>query len=132
MPRDLAFYLYVETAASLDVIGGYACGGVGEPCDAENRPYFRPGNFITRGQLAKVIALGRGYVLPEPGAASFVDVPADHTFAPFVEAIYAEGVVGGYACGGDGEPCDGLNRPYFRPGSNASRGQVAKMVVGSR
>lgn len=132
VPRDSVFYVYVETAASLDVIGGYACGGVGEPCDSESRPYFRPGSYITRGQLAKVIALGRGYALGVPETATFADVPADHTFAPYVEAVYGAGVVGGYACGGVGEPCDGLNRPYFRPVAYASRGQVAKVVVGSR
>ena len=129
VPRDSAFYWYVETAASYNIIGGYACGGPGEPCDAERRPYFRPGNNITRGQLAKVIALGRGYVLPGPELPTFADVPADHTFAPYIEAIYREGIIGGYACGGPGEACDQWGRPYFRPGNNATRGQVAKIVT---
>ena len=25
-------------------------------------------------------------------------------------------------------PCDGGNRPYFRPNANATRGQIAKIV----
>ncbi len=34
----------------------------------------------------------------------------------------------GYGCGGSGEPCDGRQRPYFRPGEGATRGQAAKIV----
>jgi len=36
-------------------------------------------------------------------------------------------VMGGYACGGEGEPCGPGNLPYFRPNANATRGQVAKI-----
>ena len=35
--------------------------------------------------------------------------------------------IAGYACGGAGEPCDPLNRPYFRPGANVTRRQIAKI-----
>jgi hypothetical protein len=31
------------------IAAGYPCGGPGEPCDSENRPYFRPGNNISWG-----------------------------------------------------------------------------------
>jgi hypothetical protein len=127
--RESAFYWHVETAAANNVINGYACGGPNEPCDAENRPYFRPGNNVTRGQLAKVITLSRGYATPAPEVPTFADVPADHTFAPYIEAIYGEGIINGYACGGPGEPCDAQHRPYFRPANNATRGQVAKIVA---
>jgi len=41
------------------------------------------------------------------------------------------GVLGGYACGGPGEPCHGSNRPYFRQYNNAVRGQIAKIVYGA-
>ena len=51
------FYSVIETAACHDVISGYACGGPGEPCDAGRRPYFRPGNNATRGQIAKIVYL---------------------------------------------------------------------------
>ncbi|HMA36717.1 MAG TPA: S-layer homology domain-containing protein, partial [Chloroflexia bacterium] len=52
-----AFYPFVETAACHGVISGYACGGVGEPCDSTHRPYFRPANPATRGQIAKIVDL---------------------------------------------------------------------------
>jgi len=50
-----AFYPFVETAACHGVISGYSCGGPGEPCDNQNRPYFRQYNPATRGQIAKIV-----------------------------------------------------------------------------
>jgi hypothetical protein len=39
------------------VVSGYPCGRAGEPCVAPpNRPYFRPANHATRGQLSKIAA----------------------------------------------------------------------------
>jgi hypothetical protein len=37
----------------------------------------------------------------------------------------------GYRCGSPGEPCNN-NRPYFRPGANATRGQTSKIVSNAR
>jgi N-acetylneuraminic acid mutarotase len=52
------FWLYIERllANRPDAIAGYPCGGPGEPCDSENRPYFRPNNGVTRGQASKIVA----------------------------------------------------------------------------
>jgi len=54
-PAD-PFFAVVETAACYGVVSGYACGGPGEGCDAQARPYFRPGAPATRGQIAKIVA----------------------------------------------------------------------------
>jgi hypothetical protein len=52
------FWQWIEELASHNVIQGYVCGGVGEPCVAPgDRPYFRPGNNVTRGQAAKFVEL---------------------------------------------------------------------------
>jgi hypothetical protein len=51
---DSIFYMYVERLASRGVMSGNPCGGEGEPCGLDNRPYFRPFNNATRGQTAKV------------------------------------------------------------------------------
>ena len=56
VPEGSTFYLYIERLGMRDVMQGYPCGGVGEPCDPENRPYFRPGNTVTRGQAAKIVS----------------------------------------------------------------------------
>jgi hypothetical protein len=50
------FYVYIERLAGRGIISGYACGGPGEPCvPPGNRPYFRPNNNVTRGQVAKIV-----------------------------------------------------------------------------
>jgi hypothetical protein len=51
------FWLYVERLLlnRPGVMSGYSCGGPGEPCDSESRPYFRPNNPLTRGQTAKIV-----------------------------------------------------------------------------
>jgi hypothetical protein len=38
------------------VMSGYECGADTEPCDEEQRPYFRPYNNVTRGQASKIVA----------------------------------------------------------------------------
>ncbi len=61
VPTDAPFYLWVQNLAVRGYISGYACGGINpqtqqsEPCDAQNRHYFRPGNNITRAQAAKIV-----------------------------------------------------------------------------
>ncbi|HYP39628.1 MAG TPA: FG-GAP-like repeat-containing protein, partial [Chloroflexia bacterium] len=54
---DSTFYVWIEQLSNLGVMGGYPCGTVsGEPCDNQNRPYFRPSNNVTRGQASKIVA----------------------------------------------------------------------------
>ena len=58
VPPGSPFYVFVEGASRFGLISGYTCGGPGEPCDDHNRPYFRPYVDVTRGQMAKIVALG--------------------------------------------------------------------------
>jgi photosystem II stability/assembly factor-like uncharacterized protein len=132
VPPGSTFWDPVEQLAYLGVMGGYACGGPGEPCvPPENRPYFRPGNNATRGQLAKIVANAADYgtVVP-PAEYTFADVQPDSTFWMYVERLLANrpGAMSGYPCGGPGEPCDALNRAYFRPNNHLTRGQTSKIV----
>jgi hypothetical protein len=104
---------------------------VGEPCDTANRPYFRPNNNVTRGQLSKIVVVAAGWSLLNPATPSFADVLPGTAFYPFVETAYCKGIISGYNCGGAGEPCDTGNRPYFRQYNNAVRAQIAKIVHGA-
>ena len=122
------FYNFVQTLACRAIVSGYPCGGAGEPCDPENRPYFRPQNDVTRGQLSKIVVLAAGFA-PVTGVQTFEDVPEGSTFHPYIEALFSHGAINGYPCGGAGEPCGPGNRPYFRPGSPVTRGQTAKIVA---
>jgi photosystem II stability/assembly factor-like uncharacterized protein len=97
------FYANIMCLACQGFISGYSDGT------------FRPNNEVTRGQLAKIVANAAGYNEPVSGQ-TFTDVPPTHTFYPFIERMAARGVIGGYADG------------TFRPGNNASRGQIAKIV----
>ncbi|MDQ3706454.1 MAG: S-layer homology domain-containing protein [Chloroflexota bacterium] len=56
VPTDSPFFVWINRLANRGVISGYGCGGAGEPCDAGNLPYFRPGENVTRGQTAKIVA----------------------------------------------------------------------------
>lgn len=130
VPSNHVFYQNIESAAAYDVIGGFPCGGPGEACDNQNRPYFRPAANATRGQLARIIVNGGGFSDDpvEEGVQSFTDVPSSYIFYRSIEIAAARGIISGQPCGGPGEPCDSQNRPYFRPNANATRGQVTKMV----
>jgi hypothetical protein len=125
------FYEYVERLASRQVMSGYACGGVGEPCGPEQRPYFRPSANSTRGQLTKIVSNAADFqdTIP-PGTQTFADVAEGSTFHLYVERLLLNrpGVMAGYPCGRPGEPCDPQSRPYFRPNNPLTRGQTAKIV----
>ncbi len=126
VPPGSTFWPYIELLVGRGIISGYPCGGAGEPCIAPaNRPYFRPNNNVTRGQLSKIVSGAAGYTETPTGQA-FVDIPPSHPFYLYVERIAARGTISGYPCGGAGEPCPGV---YFRPGNNATRGQMAKIAA---
>jgi hypothetical protein len=131
VPVGSTFYDYVEAAFAAGVINGYPCGGPGEPCDPQNRPYFRPAASITRGQLTKMVSLAFNFTEAVSGQ-TFDDVPPGSVFYTYTERLSTRGIVGGYPCGGPGEPCDPQNRPYFRPANNVTRGQTTKFIDLSR
>ncbi|MEO8288394.1 MAG: S-layer homology domain-containing protein [Chloroflexota bacterium] len=129
VPPANTFYANVRCLACLGIINGYACGGAGEPCNSNNDPYFRPGNLVTRGQIAKIASIAAGFNEPVSGQ-TFEDVSPGSTFYDFIERLVGRGVMNGYTCGGAGEPCVAPgNRPYFRPNNDVTRGQTSKIVA---
>ena len=67
--------------------------------------------------------------LPEaPLVQQFEDVPDSYTFAQYINALYLDGIISGYPCGGAGEPCGPGNLPYYRPSAGVTRGQMSKFV----
>lgn len=130
VPPSSTFYEDIERFTSRGYMGGYPCGGPGEPCvPPENRPYFRPNRTATRGQLSKVAALSAGISDP-PVGQPFEDVLPGSTFYTYTTQLVSLGIMSGYPCGGPGEPCmPPGNRPYFRPNNNVTRGQTAKITA---
>src|SRR5205823_1710939 len=57
VPPSQPFWLWIERLYTHGAISGYTCGGSGEPCDDQHRPYFRPYNTATRGQTAKIVVI---------------------------------------------------------------------------
>jgi hypothetical protein len=58
-------------------------------------------------------------VSPAPGVATFNDVPTNHPFFQFIEALSASGITGG---------CQG-NPPLYCPDNPVTRGQVAVFLA---
>jgi hypothetical protein len=65
VPTSDPFYAFVHNIYTAQIVSGYACGGPGEPCGPNNLPYYRPGSFVTRSQMAKFADLAR----KQPGIA---------------------------------------------------------------
>jgi len=121
------FYPYVHCLACLGIINGYPCGGPGEPCNPTNDPYFRPNDPVTRGQLTKIVSESAGFNDAVSGQ-TFEDVQPGSTFYTYTERLIQHAVMSGYPCGGPSEPCGPDSKPYFRPNSGATRGQLTKIV----
>jgi plastocyanin len=130
VPPGSPFYMWINRLSNRGHIGGYPCGLLPEePCiEPGNMPYFRPSNSATRGQLAKIVSNAAG-INTTPTGVFYTDVPEDHTFYLWIMRLTELNVMSGYDCGGEGEPCDDQNRPYFRPFNNVTRGQASKIVA---
>ena len=127
VPTISPFYPFIERMAAKGYIGGYPCGGAGEPCGSGNKSYFRPNADATRGQISKIVSNAAGFN-DAPVGQSFQDVAPGSSFYEWVQRLTSRSVMSGYACGGAGEPCGPGNKPYFRPHNKATRGQVAKII----
>jgi hypothetical protein len=104
VPTNNPFYTYIETAYNRGVISGYADGT------------FRWGNNVTRGQLSKITVLAEDWSTDTSGGPHFTDVPTSDAFYAYIETAYNHGIISGYADG------------TFRPGNNATRAQISKIV----
>ena len=77
------------------------------------------------GVTRMMIAFGWAEPIEEQ---QFEDVFRGSTFFSYIGRLYNRGITTGYPCGGPGEPCGPDNLPYFRPNSEVTRGQTAKIV----
>ncbi|MDQ3930221.1 MAG: S-layer homology domain-containing protein [Chloroflexota bacterium] len=60
VPPGSPFYDYANNLYMQDIISGYPCGTTpAEPCDDQNRPYYRPASDVTRAQMTKFVDLAR-------------------------------------------------------------------------
>jgi hypothetical protein len=106
VPPAHPFFGFIRCLACHGIVGGYSDGT------------FRPGNNVTRGQMAKFVANAAGYndLIP-PTRQTFRDVPHSDPFWLYIERTYAHGVISGYTDN------------TFQPANNVTRGQAAKFVA---
>ncbi len=77
-------------------------------------------------------AQAQGGTPGSPLVQRFQDVPDTYLFAPFINSLYDNGIVGGYPCGGNNPCVPPANLPYFLPSDNVTRGQLAKFLDNGR
>ncbi len=121
VPSSYIFYPYIEAAAHAGLMAGFPGGG------------FRPGDSITRGQVAKVLKLARQYpdLTPLYGPV-YADVPSDNPFYTAINTLSLIGVVRGAPCTivgpGTPTPYPGSGPQCFRPNASIRRGEMAKVI----
>ncbi|WP_313817283.1 SpoIID/LytB domain-containing protein [Citricoccus sp.] len=106
VPADPEWYAYTPIAwmATEGIISGYT--------DRTFRPY----RSITRGEMAKILYGVAEADAPQPSEKPFTDVPADSSYAQYIDWMKSEGISQGYAGG------------TFRPGRPISRGEAAQLI----
>lgn len=128
VPSSSPFWLFIERVYNHGAIAGYDCDGTnGEPTTGK---CYRPGNNLTRGQLAKIATTVAGYS-ETPSGQTFNDVAPDSPFYVYIERAALHGIISGYPCGTPGHPEEPCPGSYFRPGLNVTRGQAAKIIAGT-
>jgi hypothetical protein len=130
VPEDSPFFDFIQRLTNKGYMGGYPCGQLTEePCiEPGNRPYFRPANNATRGQLSKIVS-NAAEIDDLVSGQTYEDVPEESPFYLWIQRLSHLDVMSGYPCGGEGEPCGAGSRPYFRPNANVTRGQASKIVA---
>lgn len=101
-------YDYVQFLMAQSALSGYADGS------------FHPAAPVTRAQIAKMLTIGMHWPLIQPAQPAFSDVPAASWAYPYIETAVQHGILTGYQDG------------TFRPNSNVTRAQLAKLLVLAR
>ena len=102
VPPGNGFFDNINALYMDGIIGGYPCGGSGEPCDADNRPYYRPANLVSRQQMSKFVDLGRRNIADAIGHSLYISTTAgiagDFETRSGGEAVYAQCLQAGNNC----------------------------------
>ncbi|MDD3347022.1 S-layer homology domain-containing protein [Oscillibacter sp.] len=94
----------------------YTEGIINGSTGPDGKIYFNPGNSLTRAQAATMIGRtqAKGYAA---AALSFTDAAKIPAYAAYyIQTMAAQGIIGGYTDGS------------FKPNSNITRGQMAKIL----
>ena len=103
--KDGDLYGPIAALKEAGIIGGYADGT------------FRPNAKVTRGQVAKMVALAYDFKSEGKGDNPFKDIKDDSELLDYVKSLQERDIIKGYKDG------------TFKPNAKVRRGQVAKMLV---
>ena len=107
VPPGHEFYDEIDDLWARGIIGGYG-----------NTGNFKPEANLTRGQTAKMIALGAKLKVTDGFVSSLTDVNKNVDLCEHIWALEDFEIVKGWG-----------NTGLFRPDANITRGHVAKMIV---
>ena len=103
VPESHEFYPYIAALTNKDVISGYS------------DETFKPNKTITRGQMAKMLAIG--FELKSTKEHPFTDVSAKSEYASYISALFAH------------EITTGTSDTTFSPRNHVTRGQLASFII---
>ena len=106
VPADDSHYAAIENLASKDILSGYSDGT------------FRPANYVTRAQAAKIIAQSLNLTSNNQNHQPFTDVPKDSEYFDAIQALNERNIISGYA-----------SDNTFRPNGWLTRAQMAKILT---
>lgn len=107
VPSTHNFYNDVTNLSERSIIKGFEDGT------------FRPGENVTRGQVAKIIAGALGLDTKNVKNPGFKDIPTTHQYYGAIAALANAGIISGYEDG------------TFRPGEPVQRNHMAKIIAGA-
>lgn len=136
IPPGNAYFPHASYLWLWSIDEGLECDSHPDGCISPNYlPYYVPGDYLSRADLAKYAVIGirridqRALWRPYTYFQMFTDVPVGHPYRDWINTLAINGIITGYPCGGPGEPCDSLFRPYFRPLFTSTRAQISKVYA---
>ena len=121
----------LQRLAQRGLVTGFPCGQrAWEPCVLpENSPYFRPGEYSTRAQMAEMVADTAG-ISQSGGEQIYQDVPPGSMAYDEINTLTRLGHLTGYPCGvAPAPPCEPGNLPFYLPDNFATRGQAVELAA---
>lgn len=106
VPADDSHYAAIENLASKEILSGY------------NDGTFRPNNYVTRAQAAKIIAKSLNLTSNNEARQQFSDVPKNSEYFDAIQALNERNIIGGYS-----------SDNTFRPSEWLTRAQMAKILT---
>lgn len=111
--EDAWYAAYVNTAAKLDMVGGYT------DSNGVSTGYFGPGDTVTRAAGVKILVAAAGLSTDET-SNPFEDVASGSWYEEYVLAAYWNSVL------------DGTTDTTFSPADSMTRGAAAKVTVNAQ